>query len=211
MLAAMPDWSLWLPFALTQLLFALTPGPAVLLVMSQAMTRGTRAGVAAGLGVQAGNGVYLTLSVIGLGAILATSQTLFEIVKYAGAAYLVWMGIQTLRSAKAAAQGERKPVTLWSAPFTQGFVKQLANPKSVLFFGSLLPQFLDPGRDLAVQSVALGLTCAVIEVPILAVYAAAAARGGKLLKGRGIVWRERLSGLALIAVGGVLATMRRAD
>lgn len=203
-------FALWLAFAATQTLFALTPGPAVLLVSSQAMAGGFRAGFAAALGVQAGNGVYFLLSVAGLGAVLAASETFFTGVKWAGAAYLVWMGVRTVLTARAAPPARPGDTPVWSRPFVQGLVKQLANPKSVLFFGSLLPQFVTPGRTTLADLLLLGATCAVIEIPILAAYAAVSARGGALFARPGqIVWRERLSGVALIAVGGLLATMRR--
>lgn len=208
---SMLPFHLWLGFAATQLAFALTPGPAVLLVTSQAMARGARTGIAAAAGVQAGNGVYLALSAIGLGALLATSEQAFTAIKWAGAAYLVLLGLRTLRSASHRPERDFAPSTaVWEKPFVQGLVKQLANPKSVLFFGALLPQFVGPDHASLGTFALLGLTCAMIELPILTGYAWIAGQGGVLFRSkRQLVWRERLSGGALIAVGTAIAGMSR--
>ncbi|MBJ6763977.1 LysE family translocator [Myxococcaceae bacterium JPH2] len=205
------DLTLWAAFTLTQFLFAITPGPAVLLVVTQAMSRGFRAGMGSALGVQAGNAVYFLISVAGLGAALAASQMAFNVIRYAGAAYLVYLGVRTFLSAGESATRELKPPPLWRSPFAQGFTKQLANPKSILFFGSLLPQFIHPGPHAGWQFAVYGITCIVVEVPVLAVYARLGVAGQRLSSSaRALVWRERLSGAALVSIGAVLATMRGA-
>ncbi|MCP3143504.1 LysE family translocator [Pyxidicoccus xibeiensis] len=204
------DLTLWATFTLTMFLFAITPGPAVLLVVSQAMSRGFRAGMGAALGVQTGNGVYFGISAAGLGAALAASPLVFDGIRYVGAAYLVYLGIRTILSArKGLALDQRPKPPLWRGAFAQGVVKQLANPKSILTFGSLLPQFISPGHDTALQFAVYGLTCVVVEVPVLAVYAWLGVAGGRVSSStRAIVWRERLSGAALVSIGAVLATVR---
>lgn len=203
---------LFLAFMLVQLIAALTPGPAVLLVASQGLARGFWAGLAGSLGILTGNTIYFAVSVAGVGAILATSALLFSVIKWAGAAYLVWTGIQTWRHAREVArQGPPDPVQVSRDGFVQGLVKQLANPKSVLFFGALLPQFITPGETRLEHYAPLLIVMHVIELPILAGYAWLGARGGAFVRGPvGILWRERLAGTAQIAVGGALATIRRA-
>lgn len=207
----MPETGVILAFALLELTFAVTPGPAVVLVAGQALSRGTGAGVMTGLGVQVGNGIYLALSLVGLGAVLATSELAFAVVKYAGAAYLIWLGIRTWRSARAVVAGDAaRRVPLWRTPFVQGAVNQLSNPKSILFFGALMPQFVDPAGSLLVQGTVFALVCAVVEMPVLAVYAWLAASGGRHLTGATqVLWRERLSGAALMGVGAFVALLRR--
>ncbi|NTX00919.1 MULTISPECIES: LysE family translocator [Myxococcus] len=204
------DLTLWATFTLTMTLFAITPGPAVLLVVSQAMSRGFRTGMSAALGIQAGNAVYFLISVAGLGAALAASPFAFYGIRYAGAAYLVYLGVRTLLAAKHALTLEQRPKPpLWRGAFVQGFAKQLANPKSILFFGSLLPQFIHPGPRAGLQFAVYGISCIVVEVPVLAVYAWLGVAGGRVSSSpRALVWRERLSGIALIGIGAVLATMR---
>lgn len=208
---SMLPFHLWLGFAATQLAFALTPGPAVLLVTSQAMARGTHAGIAAAAGVQVGNGIYLALSAIGLGAVLATSEQAFAVIKWAGAAYLVFLGLRTLWTARRRSTEDFvSSLTLWEQPYVQGVIKQLANPKSVLFFGALLPQFVGPDHASISTFVLLGLTCAIIEFPILAGFSWIAGQGGVLFKSKAqLVWRERLSGGALLVVGAAIAGMAR--
>lgn len=204
------DLTLWATFTLTMFLLAITPGPAVLLVVSQAMSRGFLAGMGAALGVQAGNGVYFLISAFGLGAALAASALAFDVIRYAGAAYLVYLGVRTLLTARQGLSLEQRPrPPLWRSAFAQGFMKQLANPKSILSFGSLLPQFISPAHPGAQQFAVYGLTCVIVEVPVLAVYAWLGVAGGRLSSSaRALVWRERLSGAALVFIGAGLAMMR---
>jgi homoserine/homoserine lactone efflux protein len=206
------DWHVLLVFTLTMAVFAIAPGPAVLLVVSHGVKSGWSASLKAAVGVQAGNGIYFLLSAVGLGAILATSELFFHGVKYAGAAYLIWLGIKAIRNAAAAR--DEAPRTGFAgalrAPFMQAVLTQLANPKSVLTFGALMPQFIDPAGDLVLQYALLAAACVISEMPVLAVYGWLAAQGRRAFVGpRVAVWRERLSGGALIAVGASLATIRR--
>ncbi len=202
---------LWLAYVAMCFLFAVTPGPAVLLTAGQAIARGFSAGFGVILGTQLGNLVYFVLSAAGLGAILATSETAFMAVKYAGAAYLVFLGLRTIRNARRALEPAEEKVPVWRHPFTQGLLNQLANPKSILFWGALFPQFVDFRADnLLVQFAILAITGIVADIVVLSSYAAVAARGGRFMAtGPRAVWRERLSGGALVVVGGALSLVRR--
>ena len=205
------DPKIYVAFFFTLLLFAVTPGPAVLLTVAHGVKSGWGASLKVALGVQAGNGIYLLLSALGMGAIMSASETLFHAVKWIGAAYLVYLGVRTIRAAGRAAlvldQG-RTPVL--ARPFQQALMTQLANPKSVLFFGALMPQFIQPGHDLAVQYLLFAAICFFSEMPVLAIYGWLAARGRGLFSTPSrALWRERLSGTALIAVGASLAAIKR--
>jgi homoserine/homoserine lactone efflux protein len=203
---------LWLAYVVLCFLFAATPGPAVLLTAGQAISRGFFAGFAVILGTQAGNLVYFVLSAAGLGAILVASETAFTAVKYAGAAYLIWLGLRTIRHARRALEpAAAQKVPVWRHPFTQGLVNQLANPKSILFWGALFPQFVDyRAGNVVLQFAILAVTGIVADIVILSGYAAAAARGARFLAaGPAAVWRERASGAALVVVGGALSLVRR--
>lgn len=205
---------LWLAYVVLCFLFAVTPGPAVLLTGSQAIARGFGAGFAVVLGTQLGNLVYFIVSAAGLGAILMASETAFMIVKYTGAAYLIFLGIRTIRNARKALEpAEEKKVPAWRHPFTLGLLNQLANPKSVLFWGALFPQFVDFEADnLWVQFAILAVTGIVADIIVLSTYAAAATRGRSLLAtGARAVWRERISGGALVIVGGALSLVRHSS
>jgi homoserine/homoserine lactone efflux protein len=205
-------WEVFAAFAVTNLLFAFTPGPAVLLTVSHGMRGGVRDALKVGLGVQAGNSVYFTLSAIGLGALLQASETAFHAVKWIGAAYLVWLGVRTWRNARRQAEAAAKPaVPSGARPFLDGVLTQLANPKSVLFFGAMMPQFIDPAGPLVAQYALFGLICVVVEMPVLLGYGWLAAHGRAYSRRspRFALWRERVSGGLLIGVGASLAAIRR--
>ena len=203
---------LWLAYVAMCFLFAVTPGPAVLLTAGQAVARGFPAGFAVVLGTQLGNLVYFVVSAAGLGAILVASETAFMAVKYAGAAYLIYLGIRTIRHAHKAAEPEQEKVPVWRHPFMQGLLNQLANPTSILFWGALFPQFVDfRAVNLLVQFAILAVTGIVADIIVLSAYAAVAARGGRFMaRGPLAVWRERLSGATLVIVGGALSLVKRA-
>jgi homoserine/homoserine lactone efflux protein len=202
---------LWMAFVSMSLLFAVTPGPAVLLTAGQAIARGFAAGFAVVLGTQLGNLFYFVVSAAGLGAILMASETAFTAVKYAGAAYLIYLGIRTMRYAPKAAVPEQEKVPVWRHPFTQGLLNQLANPKSILFWGALFPQFVNFRADnVLIQFAILAVTGIVADIIVLSTYAALAARGGKFMAtGPLAVWRERISGATLVLIGGALSLVKR--
>ena len=140
-------------FIISGLLLNIMPGPDSLLIMARSATQGWRAGMAAALGIGAGTMVHVLAAAIGLSAILATSATAFMIVKYIGAAYIIWMAIGLLRS-KRATPGERAavPPLPYRKIFAQGFLTNILNPKVAIFFLAFVPQFIDaaaPNKALA--------------------------------------------------------------
>jgi homoserine/homoserine lactone efflux protein len=205
-------WEILLAFTATILLFAFSPGPAVLLTVSHGMRGGWGDSVKVALGVQAGNGVYFVLSALGLGALLHASETLFHVVKWMGAAYLVFLGIRTWRNARRNSRsGPDAPAIVGPRPFVQGVLCQLSNPKAVLFFGALMPQFIDPAGPQLLQYVVFAALCFVAEMPVLVGYGWLAAKGGRLSRSERVaLWRERVSGGLLVGVGASLAAIRRA-
>ncbi|HKW84978.1 MAG TPA: LysE family translocator, partial [Burkholderiaceae bacterium] len=185
-------------FASAALLVNLTPGPDMLFVAGSSAARGPRDGVFAALGVGLGCMLHIALAVLGLSALLAASATAFTIVKWIGAAYLVWTGIAMLRSA-----GRRGPETGAAVPassakvFWQGAVTNALNPKVALFFLAFLPQFIVPGGDgHALAFVVLGLlfnvggTAINIGVALLA-GAARAQWAGSAGAGQAGAWLQR--------------------
>ena len=203
---------LWLAYVGLCFLFAYAPGPAVILTAGQAISRGFGAGLGVIFGTEIGNLIYFAVSAGGLGAILLASETAFLVVKYMGVAYLLWLGARAIWKAKEAANAktEEKPA-LWRHPFNQGLINQLANPKSILFWGSVFPQFVDyRAESLLPQFAILAVTAITVDSIALSTYAAVAARGGRFMaSGPLAVWRERLSGGALIVVGGALSLTER--
>ncbi len=176
--------STWILFCLTEAVLCVIPGPAVLLVVSTALARGTRPGLRASSGILAANTFYFLLSATSLGAVLLASHELFTVIRWAGSAYLVWMGARmvvawwrgetALAEAGAPAASDALPRGRKPGPFTQGFVVQGANPKALLFFSAILPQFIDTKASVPLQVGILAVSSIVIELAVLALYAAAA-------------------------------------
>jgi len=173
------------------LVFLLTPGPAVLYIVARSVSQGRAAGLASVAGVEAGNLVHAAAAALGLSSILVASSLAFGVVKYLGAAYLVWLGLRTLLARPAAAApGEAAPAapTGW-ATFRQGFVVAVLNPKTALFFLAFLPQFADPHAGaLPPQLLSLGVTFVAMAFVTDAGYA--------LLSGAISPWLSRRRGLA---------------
>jgi len=197
----------WLLFCATEAVLCFTPGPAVLLVVSLALTRGVRAGFGASLGILATNTFYFCLSATGIGAIILASWDLFFLLKWLGAAYLVWLGLRMLFG-QTTVNGAPPPGSL--APFAHGVMTQGANPKALVFFTALLPQFIDPTAGVPAQVAILGVSSIVIELGVLGLYVAVC-QGA-----RGMVHRptfatslDRAGGVLLIGAGARLAAMRR--
>ena len=167
----------WLLFVITETVLCLTPGPAVLTVVAQALAYGAVCSMWTALGILSANALYFALSATGLGAVLLASYEVFALVRWLGAAYLIWLGIRLLlgRGVRASAPAATRGTGRGRA-FVSGFVLQAANPKALLFFVALLPQFIDPAGPVAAQIVLLGVTSVVIELLVLLAYGASAGR-----------------------------------
>jgi len=206
-------WETWSAFTLTEAILCLTPGPAVLFVLAQGLGRGPRASVWASFGILAGNAFYFLLSATGLGAMLAMSYDLFFAIKWVGAAYLIWLGVSALRArgsvlAVQPATGELDGPRL----LARGFAVQAANPKALVFFTALLPQFIDPAGSVPIQVAILAATSIAVEFAVLSGYGALAGRAARLaLKPRAMLVLECAAGGLLIAAGLRMAVLRRAD
>jgi threonine/homoserine/homoserine lactone efflux protein len=202
---------LWWFFVTTCLVAALTPGPAVMLVVSNGLKYGPRRTVAAICGILSSNALYFAISGTSLGALLLSSYNLFFLVKWVGAGYLIYLGIRALLSGgttlglpQGGAVAERSVVRL----YVDGCLLQISNPKALLWFGAILPQFIDTRRAIAPQIVLLGLTSILLEFPILVGYGMLAGRAARL-EPRYAAWTNRISGLFLLGAGGGLAMVRR--
>jgi homoserine/homoserine lactone efflux protein len=165
----------WLLFLVMETALSLSPGPAVFYVVSQGVRGSVRRSLPAAAGIISANAIYFTLSATSLGAIIAASARFFAIAKWVGAAYLIYLGIKALRAAGAshavdlretvpAGSGDRRRVYLGALTL------QLANPKALLFFLALLPQFIDPNRPVVTQMLILAATSMLPEFCILVGY-----------------------------------------
>ena len=195
-------------------LVIMTPGPDTAVTIRNTLAGGRAGGVATALGVATGQAIWALATSAGIVALLVASEPLFQAVKYAGAAYLVWLGLQSLRAAfrPAAGQGAiaaARPLTPGSA-FSQGLVSDLSNPKMAAFFTSLLPQFVPPDTASFVGLILLGLLFSLLTLFWLVSYTLAIARVGKVPR-RPAIRRalEGITGAALVGLGLKLATENR--
>ena len=192
-------------------LLTILPGADMALVAKVTLLDGKRAAFFTSLGICAGLPVHATASALGLSLILATSAEAFTVVKFAGAAYLAYLGIRTIRdsfhaAADPAVAAER--VRSGGAAFAQGWLSNVLNPKVALFYLTFLPQFISPGDNVLAKSLLLAAIHAVLGLLWLPLYAYAIDRIGAAVRGARR-WLERVSGAALIGLGVRLAFERR--
>lgn len=161
MIDMLPPGPLLAAFCIASIVLAVTPGPAVVYIVTRTLAQGRRAGLASVAGVALGNLGNALGAAIGLAALFAVSSLAFSIVKYAGAAYLVYLGIKALRSSEPAEVKALQP-TDWRLVFRDGFLVALLNPKTAIFFAAFLPQFMSPSGSAMGQSVMLGATFVLI-------------------------------------------------
>ncbi len=199
----------WIIVLMMETMACLNPGPAVLLVMSQGLSRGVLASIWSSCGILAANALYFAVSATGIAAVLLGSKSLFNVITWVGAAYTIWLGVRTLASAGAAVSASAGPAASSARMFTNGFVLQISKPGLLLFFVAVLPQFILPGRGVAGQVLILAVTSIFVEFVILGLYGVLAAQVGKLAIGaRFVALANRLSGLMLILAAVALARSR---
>ncbi|UVE69165.1 LysE family translocator [Burkholderia pyrrocinia] len=189
-----------------------TPGPTVLLALTNGSRYGVRRAAYGFAGAMLSDFVLIVAVALGLGALLMASAFWFSVVKWLGAAYLAYVGIRLLTSKGsldvATAHGGAAPERNASI-FAKSFLTAVTNPKGYLFFSAFLPQFLDPSAPLAPQYVALAVTFALLDGAVMFGYALLGARAVRLLKRAGALWLERTCGAMLLALAGSLALYRR--
>jgi threonine/homoserine/homoserine lactone efflux protein len=201
-----PSASTFAAFAVAAFALVALPGPNMIYLVAASVSDGRRAGLLSALGIETGTLVHTVAAAVGLSALLASSATAFSIVKYAGAAYLIYLGVRALL-----ARGEAHAAAPPSAGrhvYRQALLTQLLNPKVAVFFLAFLPQFVDPDRPAATQILALGAVLVVIGLVIGAATALAAGEIAQRLRGRRAVgrpWGRWTGGVLYIAVGAYAA------
>jgi threonine/homoserine/homoserine lactone efflux protein len=205
-----PDRATLLVFSAAALALIVVPGPAVLYIVSQSIDRGRLAGFVSALGIAVGALVHVSAAAIGLSSILVSSATAFNVVKYAGAAYLIGMGVWTIarRRDDVPVQGRSE----LRRRFGQGVVVNVLNPKTALFFFAFLPQFVDPEQGSpAVQIVVLGLIFVLIAVTSDSLWALAAGTASDRLRAsrRFLSVQRYVSGSVFVGLGALTAAAKR--
>jgi RhtB (resistance to homoserine/threonine) family protein len=211
-----PDAQHLLLFVAAGILLNLTPGPDVLYIVSQSLRAGAKAGVVAGLGITAGCFVHVFAAAVGVGALLAASATAFNLLKWVGAAYLLWVGVRLLTSRGAPVRwgsASRSPPACedakpsYMAVFRGGFLTNVLNPKVAIFFLAFVPQFITPGAEnKALAFVLLGTLFNINSVAVNSGWALAAAwMARRDAVQRGMRWLDRVAGVLFISFGLKLA------
>lgn len=209
----LPPWPLLLAFLTASFILAITPGPAVIYILGRTLSQGRGSGLASVAGVALGNLGNAIGAALGLAVLFAASSAAFTVVKWAGAAYLVVLGVKMLRSAgsaPSAGPASVEPLLRWRV-FRDGFVVALLNPKTALFFAAFLPQFMTAHAPHFLQSLVLGTGFVAVAACTDLFYVLAASlvapRIGQL--GRHARWGQRAAGASFIGLGLLTAFSSR--
>jgi threonine/homoserine/homoserine lactone efflux protein len=197
----------YLAFLAACIALALLPGPNVTLVIASGLRYGTRAALITIAGTQAGLAIVIGIVALGLATLMATMGYWFDWVRFAGAAYLVWLGIKLIRAPVEGLDSDVPPPR--GGFFLQGFVVLLSNPKVLVFFGAFIPQFVDMEKNQVLQVAILGLTFMVTAGVTDVIYALAAGRARKFFSARRTRLLSRASGGFMIG-GGIWLALTRA-
>jgi threonine/homoserine/homoserine lactone efflux protein len=200
------DLITWLGFVGASAALLVIPGPTTLLVMSYAIGRGWRAALPTAVGVALGDLTAMVLSMLGVGAVLAASASLFTALKWIGAAYLIWLGVALWRAGGRAEAREAPAAGGARAMFAKAWIVTVLNPKSIVFFVAFLPQFIDPAAGFAGQMAILVPTFVTLAFANALGYAALGARAhGAVTSPRTLRRLHRLGGGALVGAGVLTA------
>ncbi len=208
----MIDLSTLMAYVAVVLGFVFIPGPATLLTVARATSSGTRVGIATGAGVAAGDVFHTVMAMVGISAIIATSATLFSIVKYIGAAYLVYLGIRAIIERTPANPTAGVLAISAGKAFRQAVLTEVLNPKTALFFLAFLPQFVRPENgSVMLQLMTLGIVFVLLGLFSTVVFAVSAGRLGTFLRRNPSVvkWQGKVAGGIYCALGVRLALQQR--
>lgn len=202
-----------LAFVIVSFIGIATPGPTVLLALTNGSRYGVRRALPGMAGAMASDFVLIGAVAVGLGALLAASEFWFSVVKWVGAGYLAFLGLMLLRSRGSLdIEGEGMP-KLSASPrsiFLKSFLVAVTNPKGYLFFSAFLPQFIMAGEPQLPQYAMLAVVFAIIDFTVMFAYAMLGSKAVHLLKNKGALWLDRFCGGALLMLAGSLAFYRRA-
>ena len=180
----MPEWSTLILFAGAAAILVFTPGPNTLYIIARSVNQGRTAGLVSSLGVEAGTLIHIIAAAFGISALLVSSALAFNVVKYAGAAYLIYLGIKTLLTREKPAAAETVEAKSLRRTFSQAVLVNVLNPKSALFFFAFLPQFIDPERGAAAtQILFFGAIVVVLGFTSGSLYSLLAGSVGNVLRG----------------------------
>ncbi|HEX6633010.1 MAG TPA: LysE family transporter [Usitatibacter sp.] len=202
--------TVWLTYFLATMILSITPGPGVFSSISSGLRHGFRLGLWNGVGMQAANALLVSIVAVGLGAILLASETLFSAVKWIGVAYLLYLGVVTWRSRPRGFEEDRTDHarTAWEV-FRRGFFVNITNPKGIIFFAAILPQFIDVHRPQPLQYAIFAATTFSVDLVVMMGYTALAVKVFRAMKEPAhLRWVNRTLGGAFVAAGLALVGFR---
>lgn len=201
---------LYFAYVTATLVVLAIPGPTILLLISYSLSQGKRAALACILGVAIGDASCAAMSLLGLGAILAASATLFTALKWIGAAYLLWLGVKMWRKASQGLSVPQMPTTSPRRIFVHTYVVTALNPKGIIFFMAFLPHFIDPGSPTPPQLLLMGTTFVVLGIVNATAYAMlSTAIGARLRSPRLLRTMNRIGGGFLMSAAALTFSMQR--
>ena len=196
----------WMLYVATVLALMSTPGPSQLLMLSNSGAHGFRRSLATAAGDLSANALQMLAAGLGLAAVIAASGTALTVIKWAGVAYLIWLGIRMIRRANpnSSTAGQTRQVVSLHSLWLQGFVTSAANPKAVVFFAALFPQFLEADSPFWPQLFILSATYIIIDGCFLSAYGVGASWISKRFRGTAKAWIERIGGSFMILAAVLL-------
>ena len=203
------EW--WFAYLLTSIILSLSPGSGAINTMTTAISHGYRGASASIAGLQTGLGIHIVLVGVGLGTLFSRSVIAFEVLKWAGAAYLIWLGIQQWRAAGAIDLNTMANTQSRSRLFKRAVFVNLTNPKSIVFLAALFPQFILPQEPQLMQYVVLGVTTIVVDIIVMIGYATLSTRSSGWIKGpKQMKALNKVFGSLFMLIGALLASARHA-
>ncbi|MEG7490388.1 homoserine/homoserine lactone efflux protein [Enterobacter hormaechei] len=203
------EW--WFAYLLTSLILSLSPGSGAINTMTTSINHGYRGAVASIAGLHTVLGIHIVLGGIGLGTLFSSSVLAFEVLKWAGAAYLIWLGIQQWRAAGSIDLHTLSRTQTRGHLFKRAVFVNLTNPKSIVFLAALFPQFIVPHQPQVMQYVVLGATTIIVDIIVMIGYATLAQRIAAWIKGpKQMKALNKVFGSLFMLVGALLASARHA-
>jgi len=203
------DIHVWLAYLVTAVVFSLAPGSGTVNSISNGLSYGTRKSLAAIAGLQIGLSIHIILVGAGIGALVAQSALAFSIIKWVGAAYLVWLGIQKWRDRGSLSTASTDDSLSGLTLMKNAVLINLTNPKSIVFLVALFPQFIDPTQNQVTQLLVLGVTTVVIDAMVMLGYTSLASQMGRFIRSEKVMSKiNRVFGSMFVGCGALLATAK---
>ncbi|KOO13017.1 homoserine transporter [Vibrio xuii] len=203
------DMHVWLAYVVTAIVFSLAPGSGTVNSISNGLSYGTRRSLAAIAGLQVGLAIHIMLVGAGIGALVAQSAFAFSVIKWVGAAYLIWLGIQKWRDRSSIATAEAGAHLSSMNLMRKAILINLTNPKSIVFLVALFPQFIDPAKDQLTQLMVLGVTTVFIDAVVMLGYTSLASQMGRFIRSDKIMSKiNKVFGSMFMGCGALLAAAK---